>query len=233
VGSWEAFDDAQLWPAEPANAEAKHRVALQMTERLRPGDVVGVGSGSTSLLTLHALAARATTEGIDWLAVPTSYESELTCSVLGVRTTSLQVARPDWSFDGADEVDPDSNLNKGRGGALLREKIVMASSPERYVVVDESKLVERLGTNFAVPIEVLPEAVRLVRHALANLGVRDLSVRPGGTKDGPLITEHGNLILDAWLPAVDDATERHLQAIPGVVECGLFIGYAPTVLVAR
>ena len=71
-----------------------------------------------------------------------------------------------------------------------REKIVMASSPERYVVVDESKLVERLGTNFAVPIEVLPEAVRLVRHALANLGVGDLSVRPGGTKDGPFPTHY-------------------------------------------
>jgi len=233
MGSWEAFDDAQLWPAEPAHAEAKHEVAAQMTERLRPGDVVGVGSGTTSLLTLHALAARASAEGIDWVAIPTSYESELTCGALGVRTTSLEVARPDWSFDGADEVDPASNLNKGRGGALLREKIVMASSPERYIVVDESKLVERLGTNFPVPIEVLPEAVRLVRHSLSGLGVSDVTLRPGGTKDGPLITEHGNFILDAWLPAVDDATERHLQAIPGVMECGLFIGYAPTVLVAR
>jgi ribose 5-phosphate isomerase A len=233
VGSWEAFDDSQLWPAEPTHAEAKHKVALQMTERLRAGDVVGVGSGSTSLLTLHALATRAATEGIDWVAVPSSYESELTCGALGIRTTSLQVERPDWSFDGADEVDAESNLNKGRGGALLREKLVMASSPERYVVVDESKLVDRLGTKFPVPIEVIPESLRLVHHALENLGVSDLRVRPGGTKDGPLITEHGNLILDAWLPAVDDATERHLQAIPGVVECGLFIGYAPTVLVAR
>jgi ribose 5-phosphate isomerase A len=233
VGSWEAFDDAELWPAEPDNAEAKQKVALEMSERLRSGDVVGVGSGTTSLFTLHALAARAAAEGIEWVAVASSYEGELTCSALGVRTTSLQVARPDWSFDGADEVDADSNLNKGRGGAILREKIVMASSPERYIVVDESKLVERLCTNFAVPIEVVPEAVRLVRHSLENLGVTDLSVRPGGKKDGPLITEHGNFLLDAWLPAVDDATERHLQAIPGVVECGLFIGYAPTVLVAR
>src|SRR6202034_1058936 len=112
-GSWEAFDDAQLWPAEPANAQAEDQGAPQMTARLPPGDVGRGRFRSTSLLTLHALAARATTEGIDWLAVPTSYESELTCSALGVRTTSLQVARPDWSFDGADEVDPDSNLNKG------------------------------------------------------------------------------------------------------------------------
>jgi ribose 5-phosphate isomerase A len=233
VGSWEGFEDAPLAATESVNAAAKSQVAAQMADRLRAGDVVGVGSGSTSLLTIHALAARAGAEGLDWVAVCTSYESELTCASLGIRTTTLDVVRPDWSFDGADEVDPASNLNKGRGGALLREKVVMASSPERYVVVDESKLVEHLCSKFPVPVEVLPEAVQFVRHALGGLGVTRMALRPGGTKDGPAVTEHGNLLLDVWLPAIDDGTERQLQAIPGVIECGLFLGYAPTVLVAR
>jgi ribose 5-phosphate isomerase A len=217
-----------------ATESPKSRAASAGASLIRHGMTVGLGSGSTAALMVRSLAQRIEREHLLITAVSSSIETTRLAGSLGITVLDLDdVLDLDISLDGADEIDTAFRMIKGRGGALLREKIVMASSPERYVVVDESKLVDRLGTNFAVPIEVLPEAVRLVRHALANLGVRDLSVRPGGTKDGPLITEHGNLILDAWLPAVDDATERHLQAIPGVVECGLFIGYAPTVLVAR
>jgi ribose 5-phosphate isomerase A len=234
VGSYEvAFDDGQLWPTPVANDAAKRAAAAQMAERLRPGDVVGVGSGSTSRLTIDALAARARAEGIEWTAVPTSIEVELTCAAQGVATGSLAVLRPDWSFDGADEVDGAANLIKGRGGALLREKLVMASSPERYVVVDPTKLVERLGTRFAVPLEVVPEALRVVGDALARRGCTDVVVRHTDGKDGPLITERGNLLLDARLADITEHTEAELKAIPGVVESGLFIGYRPTVVVAR
>jgi ribose 5-phosphate isomerase A len=233
VGSWEAaFDDDQLWPDAIANDAAKRAAAAQMAERLRAGDVVGVGSGSTSRLTVEALAERSSAEGIAWTAVTTSLEVELTCAGRGIATTSLSVRRPDWSFDGADEVDPSGNLIKGRGGALLREKLVMAASPERYVVVDRSKLVERLGTRFAVPLEVIPDALRMVLDALARRGCTDVVVRHGGGKDGPLITERGNYLLDARVGDITERTEADLKAIPGVVESGLFIGYAPTVVVS-
>jgi ribose 5-phosphate isomerase A len=232
VGSWEvAFDDGQLFGAV-ANEPAKRAAAARMAGRLRADDVVGVGSGTTSWLTIEALADRATSEGLSWSAVPTSLESELACARRGVATGSLATLRPDWSFDGADEVDPAGNLIKGRGGALLREKLVMASSPERYVVVDPSKLVDRLGTRFRVPLEVVPEALRLVRDALARRGVTEVSVRRSEGKDGPTITEHGNYLLDARLTEIDEHTEAELKAIPGVVESGLFFGYRPSVIVA-
>jgi ribose 5-phosphate isomerase A len=233
VGSFEvAFDDGQLWGSSVTNEAAKQAAAAEMAARLRPGDVVGVGSGSTSHLTVLALAERARAEGFSWTAVPTSLEVALSCGALGVVVGSLSTLRPDWSFDGADEVDPAANLLKGRGGALLREKLVMAASPERYVVVDRSKLVERLGSRLPVPIEVVPEAVRLVRDRLARLGVTEVVLRRAEGKDGPLITERGNLLLDARLPQITEGTEVELKAIPGVVDSGLFIGYEPRVVVA-
>jgi len=233
VGSWEvAFDEGQLGPAPVANQAAKRASAQEMAKRLRPGDVVGVGSGTTSRLTIEALAERTRAEGIAWTAVPTSLEVELTLAGHGIATASLSVLRPDWSFDGADEVDPVGNLIKGRGGALLREKLVMAASPERYVVVDPSKLVDRLGLRVAVPLEVIPEAVRLVGDELARRGHRGVVLRHGDGKDGPLITERGNYLLDVVVGGVTEHTESELKAIPGVVESGLFIGYAPTVIVS-
>jgi ribose 5-phosphate isomerase A len=233
VGSWEVgFDDGQLWPGPVANEPAKREAAAQMAKRLQPGDVVGVGSGSTSRLTLEALVERSVAEGIPWTAVPTSLEAELACAGRSVPTAALSALRPDWSFDGADEVDPAGNLIKGRGGALLREKLVMASSPERYIVVDPSKLVDRLGTRFAVPLEVIPESLRLVRDALARHGCTDVVLRHGGGKDGPLITERGNCLLDARLTEINERSEIELKSIAGVIESGLFIGYRPTVIVS-
>jgi ribose 5-phosphate isomerase A len=233
VGSWEvAFGDGQLWAGTIANEAEKRASAAQMAKRLRAGDVVGVGSGSTSRLTVEALVGRARDERIAWTAIPTSLEVELTCAGYGVAIASLSALRPDWSFDGADEVDPAGNLIKGRGGALLREKLVMASSPERYVVVDQSKLVDRLGTKFRVPLEVIPEALRLVGDALAGQGYRDSVLRHSDGKDGPIITERGNYLLDVRLTDISEQTEAELKSIPGVVESGLFIGYRPNVIVS-
>ncbi len=232
MGSWEqAFDVGQLWGGAVSQEAAKRASAAKMAERLRPGEVVGVGSGTTSRLTAEALAARGSAEGIAWTAVTTSIEVELTCAGLGVPTVSLAAARPDWSFDGADEVDPAGNLIKGRGGALLREKLVLAASPERYIVVDPTKLVERLGSRFRVPIEVVPEALRLTQDRLAAIGIGDVVLRRALGKDGPQITERGNLLLDARMTEITERTEAELKMIPGVVESGLFIGYRPRVVV--
>ena len=129
-------------------------------------------------------------------------------------------------------MDPAGNLLKGRGGALLREKLVMAASPERYIVVDPSKLVDRLGTRFPVPVEVIPEAVRLVADALAARGYSDMVLRHGQGKDGPLLTEHGNYLLDVKMTDISERTEADLKSVPGVVESGLFYGYRPNVVVA-
>ncbi|MGH9045323.1 MAG: ribose 5-phosphate isomerase A [Acidimicrobiales bacterium] len=233
MGSWNVmFDEGQLWPLNVPNEEEKRAVAAKMAGRLRAGDVVGVGSGTTSLLTLEALVSRARREQIDWTAITTSREIELTCARLSVPTSSLASLRPDWSFDGADEVDDQVNLIKGRGGALLAEKLVMAASLERYVVIDRSKLVEHLGQRFAVPIEVLPEAVSFVRQCLQELDCTEVSLRLAQGKDGPLITEHGNLLLDVRLRSITDQSERDLKSIPGVVDTGLFIGYSPEVVVS-
>ena len=130
-------------------------------------------------------------------------------------------------------VHPDPGVNVLPLVPVLVAKLVMASSPERYVVVDPSKLVDRLGTRFAVPLEVIPDALRMVADALARRGCTDVVVRHGDGKDGPLITERGNFLLDARVGEITEHTESELKAIPGVVESGLFIGYGPTVVVSR
>jgi ribose 5-phosphate isomerase A len=112
----------------------------------------------------------------------------IACAELSVPTTSLLQVRPDWSFDGADEVDSDLNMIKGRGGAMLREKLLLASSPERYILIDESKKVAKLGERAPVPVEVIPEALQLVQsHLLEEFDVREVEVRMAVAKDGPTL----------------------------------------------
>ncbi|MDB5183025.1 MAG: ribose 5-phosphate isomerase [Candidatus Saccharibacteria bacterium] len=221
----------EVWQRDIKNRALKEKAARKLALRLKDGEVVGAGSGSTSYLTLLALAARAEREGLSFRIIPTSIEIELTCSTLGIPTTELKVERPDWSFDGADEVDADNNIIKGRGGALLREKLVIAASPEVYIVIDKSKLVKRLGQNFPVPVEVHPDAVQLGCEALNKLpGVTDVVLRQAVAKDGPVITESGNLIFDVYFSIIAAGTEQKLKSIIGVVESGLFMGYPVTII---
>ncbi len=229
---WTSSDDERpRWPSAGTHGAAKASIAEEMAKRLRDGDVVGVGSGSTSLLTLVALAERARRHRWRFSAIATSLEVEIACSRLGVEVTSLLQRRPDWSFDGADEIDPSRNMIKGRGGAMLRERLVMASSPERYVVADASKRVERLGTRTPVPLEVVPEALALVRaRLLASSDARDLRLRQATAKDGPVLTEHGNLVVDVTFAVVDEALEQRLHGVPGVVATGLFFGFDPVLV---
>lgn len=226
-----ASGEPPQWPAAIENYDAKARLAERLAERLADGDTVGVGSGSTSFLALTALAERARRRGWRFRAIVTSLEMEAACTQLDVEVVSLRQWRPDWSFDGADEVDPSRNMIKGRGGALLRERLVMASSPERYVVADATKLVERLGARHPVPLEVVPEALALVRASLAELVEGDVpTARSAGAKDGPVVTEHGNLLLDVRFPRVDEELEGRLRALAGVVATGLFFGFDPVLI---
>lgn len=218
---------AASWPGAIAHEEAKREVARRLVERAGDGDVVGVGSGSTSFLAVLELGRVARQRGLRLVAVPTSYEVAAACAANGLRVASLRDVRPDWAFDGADEVDPVGRVIKGRGGAMLRERLVFAAAGERHLLVDASKLVERLGQRFAVPVEVVPEAVTLVEHTVRTaLPVRSVALRSaGGGKDGPVVTELGNLVLDVTLDDIGDGTDDELRRIPGVVATGLFIGY--------
>jgi ribose 5-phosphate isomerase A len=223
----------EIWGREIINSKQKEQVALQLAKRLNKGDVVGVGSGSTSFMTIKALAARRDKEALDFWAIPASIEMELVCGALEVPTVSLLTKSPDWSFDGADEVDNNGSLIKGRGGAMLREKILMRTCPEVYIVVDKSKLVKRLGQNFPVPVEIHPEALAVVMKDLKELsGVTKTTLRQAVAKDGPVITENGNLIVDVSFSKIANDMEVKLKAIVGVVESGLFIGYKSKIILA-
>ncbi|MFZ4515301.1 MAG: ribose 5-phosphate isomerase A [Acidimicrobiia bacterium] len=213
------------WVGEIAHLEAKRSIANIVASRVSDGDVVGVGSGSTAFLALQACAEHAVHTGISFTAIPTSIETAQSCVAFGVPTTSLMGARPDWCFDGADEVDGDHRLIKGRGGACFREKLVWRSClGTRLLLVDASKFVEQLGSTHSVPVEVVPEALMLVDSALRALPeVIDVAIRSAGSgKDGPVLTEYGNLLLEVRFGNIPAGTEAQLDAIPGVVASGLF-----------
>ncbi|HEX4133917.1 MAG TPA: ribose 5-phosphate isomerase A [Bryobacteraceae bacterium] len=231
--NWDNPSDRNFWSGEISNRAAKEELGRQIAEKVEDGEVIGVGSGSTSWIAIHAIAERVRREGLSVTTVCTSQEVTMACIALDLPVASLLQRRPDWAFDGADEVDPDRNLIKGRGGAMFMEKIVMHASPRNFILVDESKLVTRLGAKFPVPIEVLPVALRLVEHELAALGAVAMALRAAVKKDGPVITEHGNFILDVRFREIHKSLERDIKAVPGVIESGLFMGRDVEIVVAR
>ena len=220
------------WSGTIINLEGKQKVADEIAMRVKDGDILGVGSGSTVYVALLAIAKRIKEEGLKVKAIPTSIEISLFCAKLGIPLTTLFENKPDWLFDGADEVDPDKSLIKGRGGAMFKEKLLISSSPKNYIIVDDSKLVKRLGTNFPVPIEVFPTALLHVEEELKKIGASELQLRPAKGKDGPIITENGNLILDARFHDIGKDMERSIKSITGVIESGLFINYNVEILMA-
>jgi ribose 5-phosphate isomerase A len=215
---------------EIANLEAKRTVAAKIASEVRDGQVIGVGSGSTSFLSLQAIATRAKEQKYTCRFIPSSREIHMTCLALGLEVASLLDARPDWYFDGADEVDQEGNLIKGRGGAMTREKMVMVASPKTFILVDQSKFVDRLGSKFAVPVEVAQESANYVEEMLLKLGASETMVRPAKGKDGAIVTESGHFILDARFPSIGPGLEKEIKSITGVIESGLFWGYNPEII---
>jgi ribose 5-phosphate isomerase A len=221
-----SFSFITFTPEEISNYDAKLALARQVAERAKSGDVIGAGSGSTSYLTLLELGRRcAEGELADLLIVPTSYEVTFTAMRLGLTTVELATRSPDWVFDGADEVDPAARLIKGRGGALLRERLVFDAAAEILVMVDASKLVTRLGSRFPVPVEVVPAAAPAAVPQLLELGASTVEIRRAGGKDGPVITEAGNLLIDCTFSDIPLNHSHAIAAITGVVGSGLFEGY--------
>jgi ribose 5-phosphate isomerase A len=230
--NWDKLAVRDAWSGDVSNRAAKEELGRRIAERVQDGQVIGVGSGSTSYIAIHAIAERVRKERLNVTAICTSQEVTLACVALDLPVASLLQRRPDWAFDGADEVDPERNLIKGRGGAMFMEKIVMHSSPRNFILVDQSKLVSRLGEKFPVPVEVLPITLRLVERELAAIGAVEIVMRPAVKKDGPVITEHGNFILDVRFKEIHTALERDIKSIPGVIESGLFIGRDVEIVVA-
>jgi ribose 5-phosphate isomerase A len=211
--------------------EIKVMVSQQAVEALvKSGMKLGLGTGSTAVHAvahIGALMARGELENI--LAVPTSFQTVIECEKWGIPLFTLNSkeigGRLDLTIDGADEVDPQKRLVKGGGGALLVEKIVAYASASYGIVVDESKTVDNLGLGFPVPLEVIPEARRPVTLALERMGA-EVTLREALRKAGPVITEHGNLLLDIRFksPVDPKMLEAELNRIPGVVENGFFTG---------
>jgi ribose 5-phosphate isomerase A len=220
------------WSDTIINKEGKQKVADKIAEKVKDGDVLGVGSGSTVYMALLTIAKRIKEEKLNVKAIPTSIEIGMVCTKLGIPLNSIFESRPDWLFDGADEVDPNHNLIKGRGGAMFKEKLLMSTSPLNYIIIDDTKLVDKLGTNFPVPIEVFPLALLHVEKELEKLGVESLLLRPAKGKDGPVITENGNVILDVHFTEITDMLELKIKSITGVIESGLFINYGVEILIA-
>jgi len=220
------------WAGTITNRAGKQRVADQIVSKIKDGDVIGVGSGSTVYLTLFAIAEKIKAEKLNILAIPTSIEISLFCTKLGIPLTTLFEHKPDWCFDGADEVDPNKSLIKGRGGALFKEKLLISTSPLNYIIVDDTKLVDKLGSKFPVPVEIFPQALLHVEEELNKLDATQIILRLAGGKDGPVITENDNLLLDVHFDGIDIDMERKIKSITGVIESGLFINYNIEVLVA-
>ena len=210
----------------------KQAAAQRAIELVENGMVVGLGTGSTAAFVIHHLAARVA-QGLSVVAIPTSEHTAETARQLGIPlATFAQHRRLDLAIDGADEVERTSlNLIKGHGGALLREKIVAAASERFIVVVDDEKLVDRLGARAAIPVEVVQFGWQATAAALAKLGA-DPELRQESGQ--PFVTDGGNFILDCQFgPLADPATtERLINMTVGVVENGLFVGRSSAVVVA-
>jgi len=213
----------------PTPDEMKRAAAEASLKHVKSGMVLGLGTGSTARHVLEGLA-RLVAGGTDLRGVPTSLATAEAAKLLGIPLTSLEEhPELDLAIDGADEVDPALNLIKGMGGALFREKVVASASKRFVVVVDESKLVRRLGTRTPVPVEVHPFGWRTALAPLRALGgVPELRRRDGET----LRTDNGNYILDARFPPIRSPAKlaAAISAIPVVVEHGLFVGLADLVL---
>ncbi|WP_049928956.1 ribose-5-phosphate isomerase RpiA [Halopiger goleimassiliensis] len=220
------------------SADAKRRAGERAAEAVEDGFVVGLGTGSTTAYAIEALG-EAVADGLEIRGIPTSFQSRQLALEVGVPLTDLDaVESVDLAIDGADQVvdDPDSSahgaLIKGGGAAHAREKLV-DSAAERFVVVaDPSKLTTRLER--PVPVAVLPAAHTVVADRIRDLG-GEPTLREAEGKDGPVVTDNGNLVLDCEFGPIDDpaALAAELSALPGVLEHGLFVDLADATYVGR
>ncbi len=217
--------------------QMKHAVAKEAVKQIKDGMVIGLGSGSTAALMIKGLAAKLFSGELkEIVGVTTSFQGEVLASELKIPLQNLSaVDRIDLAIDGADEVDPNLHLIKGGGACHVQEKLVATLSDRFIVVVDSTKIVERLNLGFLLPVEVLPSAWRQVQKTLTNLGGSS-ELRMAEKKAGPVVTDQGNLVLDVrFQNGIEDPRnlEREINNIPGVLENGLFVNITDEVLVGE
>ena len=205
-----------------SNSAAKRATGEAAAELVRNGMVVGLGTGSTVAWTIKRLGERILEEDLDFYGVPTSFQAEQLAIESNIRLTSLnQHPVLDLAIDGADQVDRELMVIKGGGAAHAREKVVSCSARWFVIVADQSKFVERL--TWPVPVEVIPMAFRLAGRLLDELGGKPV-LRQGLRKDGPVITDNGNFVMDVDFGTIEDpkSLAAKISLIPGVVEHGIF-----------
>ena len=214
-------------------SRAKEAAGRRAAEFVESGMTVGLGTGSTVYFTLVRLAERIKTEGLELRCVPTSIDTETKSRSFGIPLVGLaEAASLDLTIDGADEIDGAFDMIKGGGGALLREKVVASLTRREVIVAGRSKVVERLGRQFLLPVEVVPFARVSITRFIESLGATpNLRLVAAET---PYLTDNGNEILDCSFPdGIEDAAglERRLAMVPGIVESGLFVGLAHVLVI--
>lgn len=213
------------------NRDAKLEVAKKVCQYVKDGDVIGFGSGTTSFIATVEIAKLVKENNLNITAIPTSNEIKELCIDLGIPVVSLQEKTPDWCFDGADEVTPNNWLIKGKGAAMFREKLNIINSKVAYILVDESKFVEKLCQKDFIPVEVFPDSVNYVANEINKMGATEVILRKDTMFNTPKVTDNGNYVLDVKFENVDLELEKNLKSIVGVIETGLFLGYNNLVII--
>ncbi|HDP97464.1 MAG TPA: ribose 5-phosphate isomerase A [Euryarchaeota archaeon] len=209
----------------------KFAAASEAARRVKDGQVIGLGSGTTAELAIEEIGRRMRDESIEIIGIPTSIMSEKTALQAGIEISSLdEHGELDLTIDGADEIDPALNLIKGLGGALLREKIVAEASRVELIIADRTKLVERLGTKAPLPVEITRFAPGHFAARLSKLGCTPILRSDGGK---PFVTDNGNYVIDCKFAEIKNPSdlEFKIKSIAGVVETGLFIGIADEAII--
>ena len=212
----------------------KQLVALQATKHVENGMLIGLGTGSTANYFIEELARLQLEDGLKITTVASSTISAINAQSLGLPIVALEhISSIDLYVDGADEITPDMTLLKGRGSDLVKEKLLAKAAKKFIAVADESKLVNHIGQNFVIPIEVIPFAWQLTLKSLEAAGAGG-KLRPNSNKDGLWVTSHGSYVLDMTFDKSLDARTLNdlISNTPGVVEHGIFYGLTDAVFIA-
>jgi ribose 5-phosphate isomerase A len=209
--------------------EAKKKAAIKAVDHIKSGMILGIGSGTTTAEAIRIIGQKIKSGEIKNIkGVPTSYHSIQEAVKARIPLTTLdEYPQLDLGIDGADQIDPYLNAIKGHGGAMLREKIVAACCKEYIIIADETKVADVLGTNQEVFLEVHPFAITPVLNKITDMGA-NAKVRQAAHKLGPVVTDNGNNIIDAMFGPIDEPRKLNiaLHSVQGLIETGLFIGYA-------
>lgn len=217
-------------------SKVKSNAAKSALEKIPESGPIGLGSGSTVAIFAKELGNLISEGTHDISVVPSSYQAYQLAVKYDIPLTNLDL-NPELivTVDGADEVDKDLNLTKGGGGALFQEKVVASASKKLVIIVDESKLVDKLASKCLIPIEILPFSLGVVQKKIEDMGIEPI-VRQADKKMGPVVTDNGNFIVDLKFPKPIDNPAKvavDLKMISGVVETGLFVGMTDEVHVGK